>query len=78
MGLTRPPFLPSRAQMNPAVTQLSLFDIAGTVGVGADISHINTRAQVKVRRRGAGKAHRYRRKLGPASGCRSRAAAAAY
>ena len=36
------------AQMNQQVSQLSLYDIAGTPGVGADISHINTRAQVKV------------------------------
>jgi malate dehydrogenase len=33
-------------KMNPAVTQLSLFDIAGTKGVAADVSHINTRAKV--------------------------------
>ena len=36
-------------QMNQQVSQLSLYDIAGTPGVGADVSHINTRAQVKVR-----------------------------
>ena len=35
--------------MNQQVSQLSLYDIAGTPGVGADVSHINTRAQVKVR-----------------------------
>ena len=35
-------------QMNQQVSQLSLYDIAGTPGVGADVSHINTRAQVKV------------------------------
>jgi hypothetical protein len=34
--------------MNQQVSQLSLYDIAGTPGVGADVSHINTRAQVKV------------------------------
>ncbi len=36
-------------QMNSQVSSLSLYDIAGTPGVGADISHVNTRAQVKVR-----------------------------
>lgn len=40
---------PARTQqMNQQVSQLSLYDIAGTPGVGADVSHINTRAQVKV------------------------------
>lgn len=34
-------------KMNQQVSQLSLYDIAGTPGVGADISHINTKAQVK-------------------------------
>lgn len=34
--------------MNQQVSHLSLYDIAGTPGVGADVSHINTRAQVKV------------------------------
>ena len=34
--------------MNPAVSELSLYDIAGTPGVAADISHINTKAVVKV------------------------------
>jgi malate dehydrogenase len=32
---------------NPLVTELSLYDIAGTPGVAADVSHINTAAQVK-------------------------------
>eukprot|EP00955_Chlamydomonas_euryale_P073888 361875-Chlamydomonas_euryale.AAC.10 len=36
-------------KMNQQVSHLSLYDIAGTPGVGADVSHINTRAQVKVR-----------------------------
>lgn len=35
-------------QMNAQVSQLSLYDIAGTPGVAADVSHINTKAQVKV------------------------------
>lgn len=39
----------SGPQMNPQVSQLSLYDVAGTRGVGADVSHINSRAQVKVR-----------------------------
>lgn len=34
--------------MNPQVSQLSLYDVAGTRGVGADVSHINSRAQAKV------------------------------
>uniref|UniRef100_A0A7S0SSH8 Malate dehydrogenase n=1 Tax=Mantoniella antarctica TaxID=81844 RepID=A0A7S0SSH8_9CHLO len=34
-------------KMNPLVTELSLYDIAGTPGVAADISHINTAAQTK-------------------------------
>lgn len=37
-------------QMNPYVSSLSLYDIAGTPGVAADISHINTKAIVKVQR----------------------------
>ena len=35
-------------QMNPYVDALSLYDIAGTPGVAADISHINTRSVAKV------------------------------
>ena len=34
-------------KMNPLVSELRLYDIAGTPGVGADVSHINTKAQVK-------------------------------
>lgn len=34
--------------MNPAVTQLSLYDVANTKGVAADVSHINSRARVQV------------------------------
>eukprot|EP00793_Prasinoderma_coloniale_P003946 PRCOL_00006787-RA len=33
--------------MSPAVTELSLYDIAGTPGVAADCSHVNTPALVK-------------------------------
>lgn len=35
-------------RQNPHVSELALFDIAGTPGVAADISHVNTKAQVKV------------------------------
>ncbi|KAI1292088.1 Malate dehydrogenase, mitochondrial [Halotydeus destructor] len=34
-------------KVNPAVTELSLFDLAHTPGVAADLSHMNTRAKVK-------------------------------
>ena len=34
-------------KMNPLVTELSLYDIAGTPGVAADVSHVNTAAQTK-------------------------------
>jgi malate dehydrogenase len=34
-------------KMNPAVTQLSLYDVANVKGVAADISHINSRAKVE-------------------------------
>jgi malate dehydrogenase len=33
--------------MNAQVSSLSLYDIAGTPGVAADVSHINTKASVK-------------------------------
>lgn len=33
-------------KMNPLVTKLSLYDIVNTPGVAADLSHINTPAQV--------------------------------
>ena len=46
--LTALPFPPPQ---NPLVTELSLYDIAGTPGVAADVSHVNTGAQVKVRAR---------------------------
>jgi hypothetical protein len=44
-----PATLTCSSVQNPLVTELSLFDIAGTPGVAADVSHINTAAQVKVR-----------------------------
>ncbi|KAK1286613.1 hypothetical protein QJS10_CPB20g01966 [Acorus calamus] len=33
-------------KLNPLVSKLALYDIAGTPGVAADVSHINTRAEV--------------------------------
>ncbi|KAG6477495.1 malate dehydrogenase, mitochondrial-like isoform X1 [Zingiber officinale] len=33
-------------KLNPLVSSLALYDIAGTPGVAADVSHINTRAKV--------------------------------
>ncbi|RRT56245.1 hypothetical protein B296_00028164 [Ensete ventricosum] len=33
-------------KLNPLVSTLALYDIAGTPGVAADVSHINTRAEV--------------------------------
>jgi len=33
-------------KLNPLVSTLSLYDIAGTPGVAADVSHINSRSQV--------------------------------
>lgn len=35
-------------KLNPLVTDLSLYDIAGTPGVASDLSHINTGANVSV------------------------------
>ena len=35
-------------QMNPYVSELALYDIQGTPGVAADISHINSKAKTKV------------------------------
>ncbi|KAH7387750.1 hypothetical protein KP509_16G039200 [Ceratopteris richardii] len=34
-------------KLNPLVSSLSLYDIANTPGVAADVSHVNTRAEVK-------------------------------
>ncbi|KAL3636904.1 hypothetical protein CASFOL_019203 [Castilleja foliolosa] len=34
-------------KLNPLVSKLALYDIAGTPGVAADVSHINTRSEVK-------------------------------
>ena len=33
-------------KLNPLVSHLSLYDIAGTPGVAADVGHINTRSEV--------------------------------
>ncbi|PKI49602.1 hypothetical protein CRG98_029992, partial [Punica granatum] len=32
-------------KLNPLVSKLALYDIAGTPGVAADVSHINTRSE---------------------------------
>lgn len=37
-----------RAQLSPHVSELALYDIAGTPGVAADVSHVNQPAIVKV------------------------------
>lgn len=34
-------------KLSPYVSELALYDIAGTPGVAADVSHINSKAQVK-------------------------------
>jgi malate/lactate dehydrogenase len=39
---------PCALQMNSMVGELSLYDVANTKGVAADVSHINTPAQVQV------------------------------
>jgi len=36
-------------KLNPLVSSLSLYDIAGTVGIAADVSHINSPALVRPR-----------------------------
>ena len=36
-----------RLQLSPYVSELALYDIAGTPGVAADVSHINSKAAVK-------------------------------
>lgn len=33
-------------KLNPLVSKLALYDIAGTPGVAADVGHINTRSEV--------------------------------
>ena len=33
-------------KMNPLVTELALYDVVNTPGVGADLSHVNTPAKV--------------------------------
>lgn len=33
-------------KLNPLVSKLALYDIAGTPGVAADVGHINSRAEV--------------------------------
>ena len=60
--LTLLPFPPPQ---NPLVTELSLYDIAGTPGVAADVSHVNTGAQVKVRARARRSEIRRQEVVGP-------------
>ena len=36
-------------KMNPSVSHLSLYDMVGTPGVAADLSHVNTKAVVTAR-----------------------------
>jgi malate dehydrogenase len=55
LAAAHPPGAPSTPfQINPYVSELSLFDIAGTPGVATDLSHINSKAVVKVSRRRKG------------------------
>ena len=35
-------------KLNPLVSQLALYDIAGTPGVAADVGHVNTRSEVNL------------------------------
>lgn len=35
-------------KLNPLVSKLALYDIAGTLGVAADIGHVNTRSEVSI------------------------------
>lgn len=35
-------------KLNPLVSRLALYDISGTPGVAADVSHINTRSEVNL------------------------------
>jgi hypothetical protein len=42
-----PPACPAVLQLSPYVSELALYDIAGTPGVAADVSHINSKATVK-------------------------------
>jgi len=45
LGIGQP--LSMLLKLNPAVTKLNLYDIVHTPGVAADLSHIETKAQVK-------------------------------
>ena len=38
-------------KLNPRVSELALYDIVGSPGVAADISHINTKSNVSTRAR---------------------------
>ena len=35
-------------KLNPLVSRLALYDIAGTPGVAADVGHVNTRSEVNI------------------------------
>lgn len=35
-------------KLNPLVSRLALYDIAGTPGVAADVGHVNTRSEVNL------------------------------
>lgn len=35
-------------KLNPLVSKLALYDIAGTPGVAADVGHVNTRSEVNL------------------------------
>lgn len=35
-------------KLNPHVSELSLYDVVGTPGVGADLGHIDTAAKVRL------------------------------
>ncbi|PIN16571.1 malate dehydrogenase [Handroanthus impetiginosus] len=39
-------------KLNPLVSNLALYDIAATPGVAADVSHINTRSEVRLGKNG--------------------------
>jgi hypothetical protein len=71
-----PPPRPTLSQMNPAVGQLSLYDVANVKGVAADISHVNTKAKVGVSFRGAPAGKPTPTSMHPAS-CRSSSSALA-
>ena len=56
----------AHTQMNPYVSELALYDIQGTPGVAADISHINSKAKTKACLNGCC-GHMWHRTLGAAA-----------